>query len=97
MERYSQFRDRGSGIAPFLPIRAQPSGIYLPFHAFLFFCRVPLLFASSLFYFLILQWLPLGPLFKKAALWLIIGIPGIWWIDLQIDGVRKGYVSCGLC
>ncbi|KAI5286893.1 hypothetical protein KEM54_006419 [Ascosphaera aggregata] len=41
-------------------------------------------------YFLILQWLPIGALGKKASLWSILGIPGIWWIDLQIDGVRRG-------
>lgn len=27
---------------------------------------------------------------RKANLWCIIGIPGIWWIDLQVDGVRRG-------
>lgn len=93
MERYPQFRDHGSGIAPFFPVQAEASGLYLPFHLFLFFCRIPLLFTVNFAYFLILQWLSLGPLFKKAALWLIIGIPGIWWIDLQIDGVKKGSVT----
>jgi 1-acylglycerol-3-phosphate O-acyltransferase len=28
-------------------------------------------------------------------LWLILGIPGIWWIDLQIDGVKKGSLAKG--
>ncbi len=37
-----------------------------------------------------LQWLPIGSLGKKASLWLILGAPGVWWIDLQIDGVKKG-------
>jgi hypothetical protein len=32
-------------------------------------------------YFLILQWLPIGSLGKKAALWCILGVPSIWWID----------------
>jgi 1-acylglycerol-3-phosphate O-acyltransferase len=54
--------------------------------------RVPLLLTVSLSYFLVLQWLPIGILAKKAALWVILGVPGIWWIDLQIDGVRKGYI-----
>jgi hypothetical protein len=53
--------------------------------------RVPLLLTVALTYFLILQWLPIGVLGKKAALWSILGVPGIWWIDLQIDGVKKGY------
>ena len=26
-------------------------------------------------------------------MWTILGVPGIWWIDLQIDGVKKGYTS----
>ncbi|KAJ6188133.1 hypothetical protein N7519_003041 [Penicillium mononematosum] len=73
MERYSQFRDRGSGIAPFLPIPVESLGLQAP---------------PS--YFLILQWLPIGSLGKKAALWCILGVPSIWWIDLQVDGVRKG-------
>lgn len=47
------------------------------------------MFAIS--YFLVLQWMPIGVLGRKASLWCILGIPGIWWIDLQIDGVKKGY------
>lgn len=80
----------GSGIAPFLPIPAESAGLYLPFHAFLFVCRVPLLLVFALSYFLVLQWMPIGVLGRKASLWCILGIPGIWWIDLQIDGVKKG-------
>lgn len=107
MEKYSQYRDRGislwlysfdniltflgSGIAPFFPIQTQSSGIYLPFHLFLFLIRLPILVTVTLSYFVILQWLPIGSLGKKASLWLILGTPGVWWIDLQIDGVRKGY------
>ncbi|KAK2802071.1 hypothetical protein FQN51_004981 [Onygenales sp. PD_10] len=93
MEKFSQFRDRGSGIAPFLPIPAQPSSIYLPFHLFLFCMRLPLLATAFISYFLVLQWLPIGSLGKKASLWVMLGIPGIWWIDLQIDGVKKGSLA----
>jgi len=42
-------------------------------------------------YFIVFAWLPIGSLGRKAALWCILGIPGIWWVDLQIDGVKKGY------
>ena len=70
----------------------QPSGIYLPFHVLLFVIRIPLLFTFTLTYFLLFTWLPVGSLGKKAALWLILGTPGIWWIDLQIDRVKKGWV-----
>ncbi|MCJ1389189.1 hypothetical protein MMC18_002044 [Xylographa bjoerkii] len=93
MEKYSQYRDRGSGIAPFFPIPTQPSGLYLPFHIFLFLFRIPILLTVTLSYFIILQWLPIGSLGKKASLWLILGTPGIWWIDLQIDGVRRGSLA----
>lgn len=82
----------GSGIAPFFPIPTQSSGIYLPFHLFLLLIRLPILFTATLSYFFVLQWLPIGSLGKKASLWLILGAPGVWWIDLQIDGVKKGCV-----
>ncbi|KAJ4520509.1 Lysophosphatidic acid:oleoyl-CoA acyltransferase 1 [Exophiala dermatitidis] len=93
MEKFSQFRDKGSGIAPFLPIPTEPAGIRLPFHIFLFVCRVPLLLLFSISYFLVLQWMPIGVLGRKASLWCILGIPGIWWVDLQIDGVKKGSLA----
>ncbi|KAL4933326.1 lysophosphatidic acid acyltransferase LOA1 [Aspergillus undulatus] len=95
MEKFSQFRDRGSGIAPFLPVPLQPAPgcCPLPIRALLFFFRVPFFVFIIASYFLILQWLPLGSLGKKAALWCILGIPSIWWVDLQVDGVRKGNLS----
>ncbi|KAJ5123754.1 hypothetical protein N7448_009851 [Penicillium atrosanguineum] len=93
MEKFSQFRDRGSGIAPFLPIPSEPLGLQAPLRVFLFCFRLPLFLFVTLAYFLILQWLPIGSLGKKAALWCILGVPSIWWIDLQVDGVRKGSLS----
>ena len=83
----------GSGIAPFLPIPTEASGFYLPFHIFLYVFRVPLLLFFCVTYFCFVQWLPIGALSKKASLWCILGVPGIWWIDLQVDGVKKGYVG----
>lgn len=44
-------------------------------------------------YFAVLQWLPIGSLGKKASLWCILGVPSLWWIDLQVDGVKRGFVS----
>jgi len=93
MEKYSQFRDRGSGIAPFSPVSSQTARIYLPVHIFLFLFKLPFFITVAATYFLFLQWFPLGSLFKKAMLWMILGIPGIWWIDLQIDGVKKGSLA----
>jgi hypothetical protein len=82
----------GSGIAPFLPIPSEPLGLQAPLRVFLFCFRLPLFIFVTLSYFSILQWLPIGSLGKKAALWCILGVPSIWWIDLQVDGVRKGFV-----
>jgi hypothetical protein len=45
----------------------------------------------SIFYFLILEWLPLSlSLVKRAAMWVLLAVPGVWWIDLQVDGVKRG-------
>ncbi|KAI9792204.1 MAG: hypothetical protein M1816_002744 [Peltula sp. TS41687] len=93
MEKYSQFRDRGSGIAPFFPVPSQISGTYIPIYVFLFTLRLPFFISVLIGYFLALQWIPLGFVAKKALLWLILGVPGVWWIDLQIDGVRKGSLA----
>jgi hypothetical protein len=83
----------GSGIAPFFPISSSPAGIYLPVYIFLFLFKLPFFVTVTATYFLFLQWFPLGSLPKKAILWMMLGIPGIWWIDLQIDGVKKGSLA----
>ena len=44
-------------------------------------------------YFLVLHHLPLPVVARKLLLWGIMGIPGIWWVDLQIDGVKRGSLS----
>ncbi|QSZ29260.1 hypothetical protein DSL72_003772 [Monilinia vaccinii-corymbosi] len=93
MEKYSQFRDRGSGIAPFFPVQTPSAGIYAPVYLFLFLFKLPFFLTVSATYFLFLQWFPLGSLLKKAILWMILGIPGVCWIDLQIDGVKKGSLA----
>jgi hypothetical protein len=85
----------GSGIAPFFPIPTQPAGYALPFHLFLFVVRVFFLVPIAIAYFLLLSWLPIGSLGKKAVLWSMLGVPGIWWIDLGVDGVKKGYDRYG--
>jgi uncharacterized membrane protein len=54
--------------------------------------RLTFLLPVSLVYFLILENIPVAQVLKYMALWLMLGIPGVWWVDLQIDGVRRGYV-----
>jgi len=57
---------------------------------FLFFLRIPFLLFFGFTWFAFVQWMAPGTLLRKANLWCIIGIPGIWWVDLQVDGVRRG-------
>lgn len=85
--------DTGTAIAPFLPVPPPPVGIiWQPIHLFLFCVRTPFVIAFSLLYFLGLEFIPVGRRLKYAVLWLMLGIPGVWWVDLQVDGVKRGYV-----
>ncbi|KXH31511.1 acyltransferase [Colletotrichum nymphaeae SA-01] len=95
MEKFSQFRDKGSGISPFIPVKTALSPLSSIFHTFLFFIRLPLFLTYAATYFLFLQHLcPFLPIaVRKVLLWGMMGIPGIWWVDLQLDGVRRGTLA----
>ncbi|EHK19580.1 uncharacterized protein TRIVIDRAFT_181702 [Trichoderma virens Gv29-8] len=93
MEKYSQFRDRATGIAPFLPVSSTSSAISTLTHVLLFLVRLPLFLTYALGYFLVFHPLPLPVFVRKIALWGLMAIPGIWWIDLQLDGVKRGTLS----
>jgi len=111
MEKYSQFRDKGTAasashlhlsslhhigtaIAPFLPVPPAPfSIVWAPVSIGLFLFRLPFLLSISVLYFCVLEWVMVGVVgagVKYCALWLMLGIPGVWWVDLQVDGVRRG-------
>ncbi|KAK5174699.1 Lysophosphatidic acid:oleoyl-CoA acyltransferase 1 [Saxophila tyrrhenica] len=60
---------------------------------FLFCVRVPLVSFGWLVWLAIIQWTPPGGVLRKANLWYVLGIPGVWWIDIQVDGVRRGSLS----
>ena len=62
-------------------------------HAVLFVFRIPFFVAYAASYFILFHNLPLPVLARKAALWVMMGIPGIWWVDLQLDGVKRGTLS----
>ncbi|KAH6641376.1 hypothetical protein F5144DRAFT_506599 [Chaetomium tenue] len=94
MEKFSQFRDRGSGISPFLPVTTPSSIPATIFHAILFLTRLPFFLTYATAYFLVLHHLPLLPTFaRKLLLWSLLAIPGVWWVDLQLDGVKRGSLS----
>lgn len=58
----------------------------------LFLFRLPFFLCLSISYFLVFQWLPIGSLARKTWLWSILLSSGVWWVDLQVEGVKKGYV-----
>ncbi|KAL6799484.1 hypothetical protein GGI42DRAFT_56260 [Trichoderma sp. SZMC 28013] len=93
MEKYSQFRDRATGIAPFLPVSSPSSAISTLTHVLLFLVRLPIFLTYALGYFIVFHPLPLPVFIRKIALWGLMAIPGIWWIDLQLDGVKRGTLS----
>ncbi|KAI1643055.1 uncharacterized protein F4817DRAFT_271261 [Daldinia loculata] len=96
MEKYSQFRDRGSGISPFIPSSTPSSTLSSLLHAALFLFRLPLFLSYSALFFIFLDNLPsflVPQVIRKLLLWTFLGIPGIWWVDLQLDGVKRGSLS----
>lgn len=92
MEKFSQFRDRGSGISPFMPSSAPESSfISRLFAPLVFLLRLPFFLLYTTIYFLLLPLLP-SPL-RKLLLWGIFALTGTWWSDLQLDGVKRGSLS----
>ncbi|PWY74355.1 MFS general substrate transporter, partial [Aspergillus heteromorphus CBS 117.55] len=88
------FTMRGSGIAPFLPLPPPRwSFVQLPLRWLLWWIRLPLFIVALASYFLVLQWLPIGSLGRKACLSCILSVPSIWWIDIQVDGVQRGTLN----
>ena len=64
----------------------------MPIYTFLFLCRIPFVASLSIFYFGIIEWLPVGGTIKYAVPWALLGVTGVWWVDFQVDGVKRGYV-----
>ncbi|OAA38945.1 Phospholipid/glycerol acyltransferase [Beauveria brongniartii RCEF 3172] len=93
MEKFSQYRDRATGIAPFLPVTTTLSTISAAYHGLIFALRLPFFLTFALGYFALFHHLPLPVIARKVALWCLLGIPGIWWVDLQLDGVKRGTLA----
>ncbi|KAJ4356427.1 uncharacterized protein N0V89_004460 [Didymosphaeria variabile] len=95
MEKYSQFRDKGRHRNRTLPPRpfAPANVLWTPIHALLFALRLLPVLSLSLSYFLLLEILPIPTIIKKCVLWLLLAVPGVWWVDLQVDGVKRGRLS----
>lgn len=82
-----------TGIAPFLPVTTPLSFVATVTHALIFLFRLPFFLTYALSYFVFFNLLPLPVFVRKVALWGLMAIPGIWWIDLQLDGVKRGHLS----
>ncbi|PSR87101.1 acyltransferase [Coniella lustricola] len=94
MEKFSQFRDRGSGVSPFMPHTSSSSAAARLLHIGLFTFRLPFLLAYTAFYFLLAANIPFLPqALQKLLTWGFLGIPWIIWGDLQLDGVKRGSLS----
>ncbi|KAI1266695.1 hypothetical protein F5Y18DRAFT_425948 [Xylariaceae sp. FL1019] len=85
--------ERSSGISPFLPTSAPSSFTSNLIGAGFFLFRFPFIVCYGIVYFLVLDHLPLPQFLRKLLLWVLLGFPGIWWVDLQLDGVKRGSLS----
>jgi len=83
----------GSGVSPFLPVTTLSSQLARLGHAICFCLRLPLLLFYAGVYFLFLQYIPLPVVIRKLLLWIFLAIPAVWWVDVQLDGVRRGLLS----
>ncbi|KAJ2902187.1 putative lysophosphatidic acid:oleoyl-CoA acyltransferase [Zalerion maritima] len=93
MEKFTNYRDRGTGIAPFMPIfpglsfpRAIKEFVILSLRIFI------VLFISAN-YFTWLQFFPLPLAFHKGCRWFLLISCGIFFVDIQVDGVKRGSLS----
>jgi 1-acyl-sn-glycerol-3-phosphate acyltransferase len=82
-----------TGISPFLPVNTPLSAVSILTHTILFIFRLPLFLVYAASYFVLFHHLPLPVIARKMALWGLMAIPGIWWVDLQLDGVKRGTLS----
>lgn len=94
MEKFSQFRDRGSGISPFIPHNPRSSAAAKLLHAALFAFRIVPFLIYTPFYFLLARNIPFLPqILQKCLAWAFLSIPWVFWGDLQLDGVKRGSLS----
>lgn len=104
MEKFTKFRDPGTGIAPFLPIAPESRiPLILPLELTLFVFRILLLllaFGCEVILVEVVGELCLRKILPSVLGWIrwfflraILLWCGIWWIDEQLDGVSMQYCS----
>ncbi|VEU23942.1 DEKNAAC105207 [Brettanomyces naardenensis] len=93
MEKFTSFRDKGTGISPFLPIPDPDSNkplIKYIVKPLTFLLKLPFLLVSTLSLLLIS---PLGFLFKPLLHLYLIAFFNLSQIELLVDGVKKSNLS----
>ena len=76
-----------------MPVSTPSTPLLTLAHVALFCFRLPFFLFFAAVYFTTLHHLPLPLALRKLLLWGLMSIPGIWWIDLQLDGVKRGTLS----
>ena len=108
MEKFTKFRDPGTGIAPFLPIAPRSrTPLVLPFELIIYLIRIPLVFLVFGLEIVLVEGvgeLCLRRVLPSVLVWIkwfflrtILWLCGIWWIDEQLDGVSKSCPPLLVC
>ncbi|ODQ79685.1 hypothetical protein BABINDRAFT_161405 [Babjeviella inositovora NRRL Y-12698] len=91
MEKFTTWRDKATGIAPFLPVpeaRAESSLVYLSSVAFktgLFVLKLPIFVVAYALFVAI----PFVPAVSKFLARLILILFGFYTVDISVDGVKR--------
>jgi len=102
MEKFTKFRDPGTGIAPFLPIASgNRTPLTILIELTLCIVRIPLLVVVLVLEVALVEGLGeicLRRIVPSVVGWMrwlflrsILLLCGIWWVDEQLDGVSKAY------
>jgi 1-acylglycerol-3-phosphate O-acyltransferase len=107
MEKFTKFRDAGTGIAPFLPIApSSRAPLVIPFELTLCVMRIPLIFLVFAFEVVFVE--GLGEVCLRGVLPRVLGwmkwvffrtillLCGIWYIEEQVEKTFVSFYGCGL-
>ncbi|ODQ65216.1 hypothetical protein NADFUDRAFT_83262 [Nadsonia fulvescens var. elongata DSM 6958] len=96
MEKFSKWRDNGTGIAPYLPHAKSKSyglssgtlgaKIDTPISLILGIVRIPVLLVFLLLHILIFQW---NPVCRRLSLSACLYATGVWWWEIGVERIRK--------
>ena len=94
MEKFSNWRDKATGVAPFLQISDQQSVLKTVITVVLLPIRLPLLLIFSLVYILCRFLIPQATQsLQRYLLWIVLILLGVIHWDVQVSGVKKKYVK----